>query len=62
MRKANLSSIALNKLASARIPAHERERAEQALRDAEVIVDGILWVGEKIASLGALVLRPGFKH
>jgi hypothetical protein len=50
------------RLAGLRMSEHERQRAAYALRDAEAIVDAIVWVKEKIASFGALLLRPGLKH
>jgi len=40
----------------------ERRRAKHALRDAEAIADAVIWVKERVASLGAMLLKPGFKH
>ena len=45
-----------------RISEHDRQRAKHALRGAEAIVDAVSWVKEGIASLGTMLLKPGFKH
>ncbi len=65
MRKANRKTVndaIYQWLAEGRISEHDRQRAEYALRDAEAIVDAVIWVKERIASLGAMLLKPGFKH
>ncbi len=65
MRKANriqLSTTISKRLAEVRMNEHERQRAAYALRDAEAIVNAVFWAREKIASFGALLLRPGLKH
>jgi len=65
MRKANrdtLDGMIRKRLAEARMSDHDRERAAHALRDAEAIVDTLVWVKEKAASFGALLLNPGLKH
>jgi hypothetical protein len=45
-----------------RLSEHERERVKYAMREAEAIVNAIFWVKDKMSSIGALVLKPGFKH
>lgn len=40
----------------------ERERAIEALQQAELVVDAILWVKEKFTALGHAFLKPSFKH
>jgi len=50
------------RLAEARLSERERERAAHALHSAEAIVEAIVWTKEKIASLGAGLLKPGFKN
>ena len=65
MRKANCKRVndaIYKRLAEVRMSEHERERATSAIAQAEAIVDAVVWVKERIASLGALVLKPGFKH
>jgi hypothetical protein len=64
MRKANRNTDQLinKRLAEVRISERARERASIALRDAEGIVNAIIWIREKLASLGSLLLKPGFKH
>ena len=64
MRKANRKTVngtLYQRLAQVRMSERERERAAYAIRDAEAIVDAIVWAKEKIASLSASLLRPGFK-
>jgi hypothetical protein len=42
---------------------YERQAAINALRDAELIVDGIAWIAKKIERLGErLFLKPSLKH
>ena len=65
-RSANTDLYARIKLAP--MTAIEREVALNALRNAEAIVDGIMWVVSGIRQLLAKVyakpadLKPGFKH
>lgn len=40
----------------------DREDAVQALRQAENITDGFIWLKEKFAALGNVFLRPSLKH
>jgi len=40
----------------------DRQRAINAMRDAEAIADAIVWVKEKVAALGNYFLKPGLKH
>ena len=64
MRKANVTvtnRLLETRLAEAHMSEHERHRALSAMRDAEAIAEAILWAKEKIASIGALFLKPGFK-
>ncbi len=44
-------------LAEIWLSERERRRAKHARRDAEAIADA-----ERVASLGAMLLKPGFKH
>jgi hypothetical protein len=50
------------RLAEVRLSEHDRQRVRYALRDAETIVAAAIWVKERIASLGAMLPKPGFKH
>ncbi len=65
MRKANrkrVNDAIYKRLAEVRMSERDRERAASAIRHAEAIVDAVFWVKERIASLGAVLLKPGFKH
>ena len=65
MRKANLNShnaaIAV-RLAEARMNPYDRERALHVLESAQKVADALIWARDKIATLGAYFLNPGFKH
>ena len=64
MRKANVrvsNRLLETRLAESHMSEHDRTRALSAMRDAEAIADVIVWAKNKIASLGALFLKPGFK-
>ncbi|HKA41930.1 MAG TPA: hypothetical protein VKF40_08065 [Burkholderiales bacterium] len=65
MRNSNCKRVicVINKrLAEIQLSDPERQRAMYALRDADAIVDALLWVKEKIALLGAVLPKLGFKH
>ena len=65
MRKANCRSfncVIYKQLADVRISEIDRRRAEYALRDAHAIVDVVIWVKERMASLGAILPKPSYKH
>jgi hypothetical protein len=49
-------------LADVRMSDTDRRRAAYALRDAEAVADGVIWVRDRIASLGAIVLKPAFRQ
>ena len=56
-------SVIYDKINTVRMSAGERQIAINAMRDADTIVDAILWVTNKIEELGAfLFLKPGIKH
>jgi hypothetical protein len=64
MRKANrkTNDLVYKRIGEVRLSEHERERVKYAMREAEAIVNAIFWVKDKVSSIGALVLKPGFKH
>ena len=49
-------------LAEIRMSASDRQDAAHAMRDAELIADAVVWAKEKIAALGAVLPKLGFKH
>lgn len=60
------NSVILGKILSARMTEHERARAVKALRDADAIVNAILWVTKKFEWLGGRLfhkpyLKPSLK-
>ncbi len=58
-----IGSTIYAKIQAARLSEHERRLALNAMRDANLIVDGIMWVVKKIERLGErLFLKPSLKH
>ena len=56
-------SVIYDKLNTVRMSASERQAAINAMRDADTIVDAILWVTRKIEQVGAfLFMKPSIKH
>jgi hypothetical protein len=56
-------SAIYDKLNSLPMSAIERQAAINAMHDADVIVDAVLWIARKIEQLGAfLFLKPSLKH
>ena len=64
MRKANVNVNGLleKRLAETYMSEHDRNHALNLLRDAEAIAEAIVWAKERIASVRALFLKPGFKN
>jgi len=57
------SSTIYAKIQTARMSERERQIALNAMRNADLIVDGILWVAKKIEHLAdRLFLKPSLKH
>ncbi|MGQ0525843.1 MAG: hypothetical protein ACT4P8_19540 [Betaproteobacteria bacterium] len=58
-----IGSTIYQRINTARLSDSERRAAMQAMQDAELIADAILWVTRKIEQLGArLFLRLSPKH
>lgn len=63
MRNANCrKSIIEQRLEKMQLTERDRHLARHALRDAEAIVHAVIWVKERFASLGGVLLKPVFKH
>jgi hypothetical protein len=65
MRKANGNTsdrLLEQRLAEAHMSVRERDHALELMHDADEFADAILWAKEKIASLGAIFMKPGFKN
>jgi hypothetical protein len=50
------------RLAEMQLSEYDRRLALYAMRDAEAIADAVIWVKEKIESLGAVLPKLSFKH
>jgi len=56
-------SVIYDKINTVRMSETERQAAINAMRDADAIVDAILWVTRKIEQVGAfLFMKPSIKH
>ena len=56
-------SVIYDKINTVRMSEQERLVAINAMRDADAIVDAILWITRKVEQLGAaLFLKPSIKH
>mgnify|MGYP001598737466 FL=1 len=65
MRKANERSIDSGiyaRLRDVRMSASDRRSAIGSLRQAELLVDAILWVKAKVAACGHYFLKPALRH
>jgi hypothetical protein len=58
-----LGSTILARIDAVRMSAAERQVAIGAMHDANLLVDGFVWVANKIEQIGErLFLRPSLKH
>ena len=56
-------SVIYDRLNAVQMSASERRDAVKALRDADALVDSILWFTHKVEQLGAfLFMKPSIKH
>lgn len=65
MRKANGNAsdrLIERRLAETCMNARDRDRAAELMRDADAFAEAVVWVRDKVASLGDLLLRPDFKN
>ncbi len=61
--ESKFGSVIYDKINTVRMSATERQAAINAMRDADAIVDAILWVTRKIEQVGAfLFMKPSIKH
>ena len=57
------SSVIYDRINMTRMSPSERQAAINAMRDADTIVDTIMWVTRKIEQVGAfLFMKPSIKH
>jgi len=63
LKEVKIDSTIYAKIQSARLSEREREIALSAMRNADLIVDAILWIAKRIEHLGErLFLKPSLKH
>jgi single-stranded DNA-specific DHH superfamily exonuclease len=59
--KSKIGSTIYERINSVRMSDAERVVALNAMRDAELIVDAITWIGRKFEQLGGLFTKPSLK-
>jgi hypothetical protein len=58
-----IGSTIYEKIQTSRMSERERQIALNAMRNADLFVDAIVWIVKKIERLGGrLFLKPGLKH
>jgi hypothetical protein len=65
MRKttcSRMNCVVYRQLDEIRLSDLDRQRARCTLRDAEMLAHAVIWLMERIASLGAAFPKPGFKQ
>jgi hypothetical protein len=63
--ESKFGSVIYDRINSVHMSATERQAAINAMRDADAIVDAILWVTHKVEQLGTLLFlkhSPSLKH
>lgn len=63
--ESKFGSVIYDRINSVHMSATERQAAINAMRDADAIVDAILWIMNKVEQLGAFLLpkpSPSLKH
>lgn len=56
-------SVIYDKINTVRMSEQERQVAINAMRDADAIVDAILWISNKVEQFASsLFLKPSIKH
>ena len=58
-----IGSTIYARISQVQMPAAERQKALNALHEAELLVDAFVWIAKKIERLGQrLFLKPALKH
>jgi hypothetical protein len=61
--ESKFGSVIMDRINTVQMSASERQAAINAMRDADTIVDTILWITRKIEQVGAfLFMKPSIKH
>jgi hypothetical protein len=61
--ESKFGSVIMDRINTVQMSASERQAAINAMRDADTIVDTILWITRKIEQIGAfLFMKPSIKH
>ncbi|MEK6592646.1 MAG: hypothetical protein AABZ67_06135 [Pseudomonadota bacterium] len=56
-----IGSTIYDRINAVRMTEAERQVAINTMRDAELIVDAMVWIGKKFEKLGTLFLNPSLK-
>jgi hypothetical protein len=61
--ESKFGSVIYDRINAVQMSDSERRTAINAMRDADALVDGILWFTHKVEQLGAfLFMKPSIKH
>ena len=62
VKQTNIGSGIYRRIQEAQMSEIERQTALRALRQAEVMVDFVVWAKNKVAAIGTYFLKPSLKH
>ena len=62
VNQTNVGSDIYRRIQEVQMTQVERETALRAIRSAEAMADLVVWVKNKVTSLGAYFLKPSLKH
>ena len=62
VKQMNTGSGIYRRIQEAQMSEIERHTALRAMRQAEAIVDFVVWVKNKVAAVGTYFLKPSLKH
>jgi hypothetical protein len=62
VKQTNIGSDIYRRIQEAQMSESERHTALRALRQAEAMVDFVVWAKNKVAAVGTYFLKPSLKH
>jgi len=62
VKQTNIGSGIYRRIQEVQMSEIERQTALRALRQAEAMVDFVVWLKNKVASAGAYFLKPSLRH
>ena len=62
VKQTNIGSDVYRRIQEAQMSDIERQAAFRAMRNAEAMVDFLVWVKSKVTAAGTYFLKPSLKH